>query len=90
MKNQSILDYNVRDWYVATFPEDEKGQQLDKELTVRMINRCMLRNDSIYSLLLDSVIRERVFSLLAYLFGVRYEVVYTRWLNGCGLCSSSF
>ena len=72
----------VRDWYVKAYPDDELKDQISDVTFAQMMQ--MLKNGiNTYPYIAeDSVVRERVFEVLADLyFDGDYEKVYNLWLR---------
>lgn len=78
-----MLD-SIKKWYVAAYPTDELGNEIDEEVSFASVWNSMFdKGDDIYRHLgvNDSVVRERVFSQIAEILGVDYDVVYYAWLG---------
>lgn len=74
----------IKNWYLATFPEDKEGQEIKGNVTFKGLQDCLYERKSVYKYLggVDSVIRERVFEKLAEIRGVDYGYIYDLWLKG--------
>ena len=73
----------VKEWYVATFPDDELGSDLEDGVTFEDVYDCLKGGCDIYSLLKvgDSIVRERIFNELANRRGVSYDTIYDMWVR---------
>ena len=76
-------DKNVKAWYTATYPNDEAGRDIDKNLTFEEVYHALNMNDDIYDTIGvgDSVIRERIFQELSYIYRVSYDDIYDKWIS---------
>ena len=77
----------VKDWYTSplAFKSDELGKKLNPTVTFSDLMKCMRKGENVYGLLGvgDSVIRERVFVILADLYADSdYGEIYNLWLYG--------
>lgn len=75
----------IRDWYIAAYPEDELGLELNPNITFTGIFNFLrkpYKGVYVYDVLGvgDSLIRERVFARLAEIRKVDYDVIYDMWL----------
>lgn len=75
---------NIREWYMETYPTDEIGAKIDKDITFYDLFYGMDRYVCVYEILDvdDSIVRERVFVELAEIMGVDYDYIYDQWLLG--------
>lgn len=81
---ESVLrNINVNEDYVADFPTDDLGKEINKDLTFLDLFNGMLEGKDIYDMLdvSDSLIRDRVLERLADLMGIDYQIIYYLWLN---------
>lgn len=75
----------VRDWYMETYPDDDLGPRLKKDVTmwdvVGLLNAGLGKH--FYDLIGvgDSVIRERVFHRISKIVDCDYDDVYFTWLG---------
>jgi hypothetical protein len=74
---------NIREFYVAKYPTDELGVELNETPTFAgLLNQLIVGGDVYrYIGVGDSIIRERLFERLAEELEVSYEYVYNLWLN---------
>ena len=73
----------VKDKYIENYPDDEIGNNINEQLTFLNLYNGMLSGKDVYVMLnvSDSMIRERVFEILANIMEVKYIVIYYLWLN---------
>ena len=73
----------VKDNYVQDFPTDDLGKEINENLNYLQVFNGLLRGDDIYGMMgvEDSLIRERVLRMLAYLMEMDYQIIYYLWLN---------
>jgi hypothetical protein len=74
---------SIKSFYVDTYPTDNLGQEINGEASFEGLNKVLDCNIDVYEYLGvgDSLVRERVFSKLAELMGVSYDVIYDKWLK---------
>ena len=74
---------SIRDWYTQAFPDDELGYIIDPDDTFAGAVKFMAAGGEVYEYLgvVDSLVRENVFSKIAAITGVEYEDVYDLWLH---------
>ena len=75
----------VLNWYRVAHPTDDLAQEeMHPRVTFDDIYNALLSGRDVYTVLGggDSLIRERVFTKLAELQGVDYDVIYNLWLYG--------
>lgn len=72
---------NIKNWFQATFPEDELGEEINPAATFEEL-KDNLPNVYWYLNVFDSIVRECVFSELADRMGVDYDCIRDKWLNG--------
>lgn len=72
---------SVRDWYCASYPEDDLGSSINEKVTFEDTFDCLDNHQNIYECLgvSDSIIRERVFNKLADIMDVDYNYLYEQW-----------
>lgn len=85
-KDIRVLGVLIRTWYMERYPDDDFGQELNRQLTFEGL-MAMLSNglgDYVYEAIGvgDSIIRERIFAELATRYDIDYEVVYSMWISG--------
>ena len=73
----------IKDWYRNNYKTDELGEEINLTVTFNDLYNALLNNKDIYDLIgvSDSLIRERLFEKLSDLLGVKYEDVYSMWLD---------
>lgn len=73
----------VKDNYVQDFPTDDLGKEINENLNYLQVFNGLLSGDDIYEMMgvEDSLIRERVLRMLAYLMEMNYQIIYYLWLN---------
>lgn len=81
-KRVSILS-NVKATYINLYPSDELGQELNEHISFAQLLASIEEGKNFYETINvgDSIVRERLFSILAIVGGVKYDDIYTRWLN---------
>lgn len=83
MASNDAIDQGVRDWYKVAFPSDEMGDHIREALTFEDASKAVSLGRFFYDVLgvEDSVVRERVFSEIAYRSNVSYDEVYNAWIG---------
>jgi hypothetical protein len=78
-----IRDMNIREFYLANYPTDELGVELNETPTFAGLLNKLITNADIYHYIgvADSVIRERLFERLAEELEVSYDYVYNLWIK---------
>lgn len=73
----------VKDNYVQDFPTDDLGKEINENLNYLQVFNGLLSGDDIYEMMgvEDSLIRERVLRMLAYLMEMDYQIIYYLWLD---------
>jgi hypothetical protein len=73
----------IRDWYMAKFPDDDLGTEINSELSFSGLFVAMNEYKDVYEIMgvHDSIIRERMFEKLATIMRVPYMDVYEQWLK---------
>ena len=68
---------SIRDWYTQAFPDDELGYIIDPDATFVGAVKFMAYGGEVYEYLgvVDSLVRENVFSKIAAITGVLPEAV---------------
>lgn len=78
-------DTKIKDFYTDNYPTDDLGEEINDTVTVQDVVDLLNdgRGDDFYSLIgvSDSVVRERVLAFIADACGVKYDVVYKKWLG---------
>lgn len=84
-KNHLVgADKSVKEWYISSYPDDEVGQEIDDVLTFEELYHAMKMNDDFYDTIgegIDSIVRERIFTEMSYIFNVSYDDIYNLWLK---------
>ena len=84
-KNHLVgADKKIKEWYISSYPDDEVGQEIDNTLTFEELYHAMKMNDDFYETIgegIDSVVRERIFAEMSYIFNVSYDDIYNLWLT---------
>ena len=78
----SILS-NVKETYKHCYPTDVLGDSLDGNISFAQVLARMQEGEDFYNIIKveDSIVREHIFSILASVGGVKYDDIYTMWLN---------
>lgn len=79
-----VYNHNdIKEWYQATYPDDELGEQLIPNISWYDLWLALLGNRDFYDIVgvSDSIVRERIFQELADTMGVHYNVVYYVWMD---------
>ena len=73
----------VKEWYMTEYPDDELGEEINKDITFNDLFVVLDTYKSVYDALnvWDSIIRERTFSKLAEVMNVDYGYIYDQWLK---------
>ena len=81
-KRVSILS-NVKETYKHCYPTDVLGDCLDGNISFAQVIARMQEGEEFYNIIKvnDSLVREHIFILLAAVGGVKYDDIYTMWLN---------
>ena len=77
-------DKSIKEWYINSFPDDEVGQEIDDQITFEEAYHAMKMGDDFYETVgdhIDTVIRERIFTEMSYLFRVSYDDLYKLWIE---------
>lgn len=77
------MNISIRDWYTKTYPSDELGYEIDKDVKFRNLFEALDNYQDVYEVIGvdDSVIRERTFEKLAEIMSVDYNYIYEQWLK---------
>ena len=76
------MSNGLRKYYMDDFPNDDMGKGINPKATFRGLKKALEDQvDNIYDYIGvgDSIIRERLFSKLADIMNVNYDVVYEMW-----------
>ena len=82
---KKFFDYaktlKVRTVYKKMYPTDDLADEIDPKLTFKQAYDRMAKGECIYNIIrvCDSVIRERIFAILAEIYGVSYNEIYNLW-----------
>jgi hypothetical protein len=81
--NLNPTNMTIREFYLATFPSDDLGLELNETPTFAgLLNQLIVSGDVYrYIGVSDSLVRERLFERLAEELEVSYDYVYDLWLN---------
>ena len=81
-KRISILS-NVKETYKHCYPTDVLCDSLDGYISFAQVLARMQEGEDFYNIIKveDSIVREHIFSILASVGGVKYDDIYTMWLN---------
>lgn len=81
--DEFTLGSNVKEWYIEKYPGDELGVELEDDLTFVDVMKCLDDGEDIYDAMgvIDSLVRERVFTKVAEFAGVDYDVIYDKWMS---------
>lgn len=74
---------NLKEWYLKEFPTDEVGKTL-KNITFKEAYDSLHLGSGFYDVLggtADSLVRERIFTMLSKLYGCSYNDIYDIWLG---------
>lgn len=82
-EDDSLFDEKVKDWYVAEYPTDDMGADIDPEISFMDVFHALDTYEDFYDTIGvgDSIIRERIFTELAKRMGVDYDYIYDQWLR---------
>ena len=74
---------SMRDWYISTYPDDELGAYINQGITFEDLFDAMDNYQDVYKTIgvADSIVRERLFSRLAWIIGTDYDYVYGQWMS---------
>lgn len=82
---------NVKDVYKHNWPSDQCGDEIKDYITFADILFYMRHGNDIYGVIfknsqyIDSVVRERIFTLLAIVSGLKETTIYNLWYNAVSL-----
>jgi len=73
----------IKDWYTKEYMTDSVGFHIKPNKTFLELSDALDNKEDVYKFLGvgDSLIRERIFSKLAEILEVDYEVIYNKWLK---------
>lgn len=80
---KTTKDTKVREWYIATYPQDKLAQSLSPTITFDDVFNTLDGRKDVYKLfgVDDSLIREHIFAELAKVMEVGYDYIYDQWLQ---------
>jgi hypothetical protein len=80
---REIKVMTIKEFYLESYPSDELGVEINENATfVGLLNTLHTKCDVYqYIDVYDSVVRERLFSELAYQQQVSYNIIYDLWLQ---------
>ena len=83
MKFKLRAKSNVKAFYLDKYPTDELSQEIDRNISFKMVFECLDSYGNIYDLIGvgDSLVRERIFEALAKIMNVEYDYIYYQWLG---------
>lgn len=78
-----LNETKLKEWYTEQYPTDDMGEELDGDKTLLDVFNLMADGYDFYDIIgvCDSIIRERVFTKLANVMKVDYQVIYYLWLQ---------
>lgn len=78
----TMLQQQIKAFYIACFNDDEGGQEL-KAVTFGELLQSLKNGVDVYSFTgaCDSIVRERLFILLANILDKKYSYIYDLWLH---------
>ena len=84
-KRVSILS-NVKAIYKNCYPHDKECDYLNENISFAQVLARMQEGEDFYQIIgingfADSIVRERIFDILSVVGGVKYDDIYTLWLN---------
>lgn len=76
-------DQLIKEWYLQEFPTDLCGEDLYDDITFYDAIYALDNGEEFYDFMGvgDSVVRERIFTELAFLMSVDYDFIYDKWLG---------
>ena len=76
-----LKDLKVKTVYKKMYPTDDLANEIDPKLTFKQTFDRMAKGECIYDITKvgDSIIRERIFAILADMYGVTYDEIYNLW-----------
>lgn len=84
-KNFDILS-NVKSAYKYIYPQDKDVQYIKENLSFAAVLAEMQKGNDFYDIVFtdqysDSLMRERIFTILSKVSGLDYDKIYYMWLN---------
>jgi hypothetical protein len=76
---------SIREAHLEMYPHDKLAKKLN-DVTFEDLFRCLDNYQDVYEFIgvYDSIIRENLFSMLAEIMGVDYDVIYDQWMKAIG------
>ena len=76
-----LKDLKVKTVCKKMYPTDDLADEIDPRLTFKQTFDRMAKGECIYDITKvgDSIIRERIFAILADMYGVTYDEIYNLW-----------
>lgn len=76
----------VKSVYHAFYPTDETYNSMRYDVTFGQVMQALREGKEIYKTIFfdgsgDSIVRERIFEILAYLYKTDYDTIYYLWLR---------
>lgn len=73
---------SIKEAYQMLYSDDEFGYKLN-DITFDDVFRTLDNYESVYKLIgvYDSLVRERIFSMLSVVMDVEYDYIYSQWLE---------
>ena len=78
------IENSIKKWYCYHYPDDELGSTIPDHLTFSSAYKALKNGTDIYSLLgsaADSIVRERIFEIIAVRQAADYNTIYQMWLD---------
>lgn len=76
---------NIKDWYKLNYADDDMADVINDDVTFHSLYLCLKKGYDIYDILgnnIDTVIRERIFAVLANIYADGdYDVIYDLWMK---------
>jgi hypothetical protein len=77
-----LKDLKVKTVYKKMYPTDDLASLINSRITFKELFHKMTDGVSFYNIVVvDSIIRERIFKILADIYDVQYDVIYNLELN---------
>jgi hypothetical protein len=73
----------IKDYYINEFPTDDLGNDINTQVTFDGLYTVLNNKFNVYDYIgvNDSLVRERVFQKLSEIKGVKYDEIYSKWLE---------
>lgn len=79
---EHLKDLKVKTVYKSMYPTDDLASLINSRITFRQLFHKITDGISFYNIIVaDSIIRERIFKILADIYDVQYDVIYNLELN---------